>query len=165
MWATAPPILTVRHMQHYGDLELLRESLPGHVRWLEFLNQHFDRGMGKKGYDRKLETYTGDGSGLGDWLALRQRDTYLTHAAFYMAAARCVAYIANKVGDEKMKHKSLQIGEAIKRQIATLYMKNGRDDFDYPRGHASDTPGPEMGLFSRIVPGEKRCAVLKNWFR
>ncbi|KAK1749276.1 alpha-L-rhamnosidase [Skeletonema marinoi] len=26
-------------------------------------------------------------------------------------------------------------------------------------------PGPEMGLFARIVPGEKRCVVFENWFK
>eukprot|EP00985_Skeletonema_marinoi_P034189 scaffold43383_cov146-Skeletonema_marinoi.AAC.1 len=70
VWATAPPVLTVRHMQHYGDLDLLKESIGSHTRWLEFLNKEFDSGMIKKGYDKKLKTYRGDGSGLGDWLAL-----------------------------------------------------------------------------------------------
>ena len=32
-------------------------------------------------------------------------------------------------------------------------------------GSGYSTPGPELGLFSRIVPGEKRCNVLKNWFK
>mmetsp|Transcript_40975 Transcript_40975/g.72060 ORF Transcript_40975/g.72060 Transcript_40975/m.72060 type:complete len:1376 (-) Transcript_40975:70-4197(-) len=165
VWATAPPVITVRHMQHYGDLEFLAESLPNHIRWLEFLNQYFNRGMEEKGYDEDLRKYDGEGSGLGDWLALRGRDTFLTHTAFYMAAARCVAYIARKVGDEKMTRKSLAQAEIIRKRIASLYLMNGKDDFDFPRGHASHTPGPEMSLFSRIVPGEKRCVVLKNWFK
>ncbi len=33
VWATAPPVLTVRHMQHYGDLDFLNESLHHHIRW------------------------------------------------------------------------------------------------------------------------------------
>lgn len=35
----------------------------------------------------------------------------------------------------------------------------------YILGHDFATPGPEMSLFSRIVPGEKRCIVLKNYFK
>jgi hypothetical protein len=164
VWATAPPVVTVRHMQHYGDLDLLEESLPNHIRWLEFLNREFDEGMKEKGYN-DLDKYSGSGSGLGDWLAMRGRDTYLTHAAFYMAAARCVAYISKKLGNEKMQRKSYVQAEITRARIAHLYLKNGKDNFDFPRGHADSTPGPEMSLFSRIVPGDKRCIVLKNWFQ
>ena len=167
VWATAPPVLTVRHMQHYGDLDFLIKSLPYHIRWLEFLNKNFDVGMREKGYNEEFlhKEYNGDGSGLGDWLALRSRDTYLTHTAFYMAAARCVAYISNKLGKDDIKQKSLQQAELIRNRIVKLYLKNGKDNFDPPMGRASNTPGPEMSLFSKIVPGEKRCVVLKNWFR
>mmetsp|Transcript_16687 Transcript_16687/g.30306 ORF Transcript_16687/g.30306 Transcript_16687/m.30306 type:complete len:1349 (+) Transcript_16687:172-4218(+) len=165
VWATAPPVLTVRHMQHYGDIKLLEHSLAAHVRWVDFLDKYFEAGMLIKGYDEELDEYHGQKSGLGDWLAMRSRDTFLTHTAFYMAAARCVAYIARKVGDEKMTRKSLAQAEIIRKRIASLYLMNGKDDFDFPRGHASHTPGPEMSLFSRIVPGEKRCVVLKNWFK
>ena len=63
VWATAPPVITVRHMQHYGDLGLLADSLPHHIRWLEFLNQNFDAGMEEKGYDKNLRNYDGEGSG------------------------------------------------------------------------------------------------------
>ena len=102
---------------------------------------------------------------VGDWLALRGRDTFLTHTAFYMAAARCVAYISQKLGNEAMAKKSFAQADLIQKRIASLYLKNGKDDFDFPMGHASNTPGPEMSLFSKIVPGKKRCIVLKNYFR
>eukprot|EP00984_Skeletonema_dohrnii_P020982 scaffold10365_cov102-Skeletonema_dohrnii-CCMP3373.AAC.5 len=165
VWATAPPVLTVRHMQHYGDLDLLKESIGSHTRWLEFLNKEFDSGMIKMGYDKKLKTYRGDGSGLGDWLALPVKDTYLTHTGFYMASSRCIAYISNKLGNTKMRKKSVSLAELIRNRISSLYLWNGRDTFTYPMARYPSTPGPEMSLFARIVPGEKRCAVLKNWFR
>ena len=82
VWATAPSVITVRHMQHYGDIDFLRESLPHHARWLAFLNKYFEGEMKRRGYDRHLKHYHGDGTGLGDWLALRPRDTFLTNAAF-----------------------------------------------------------------------------------
>ena len=165
VWATAPPVLTVRHMQHYGDLDLLEESYVRHKRWLEFLNKEFDSAMIKMGYDTSLKTYKGDGSGLGDWLALQTRDTYLTHTAFYMAASRCVAYIANKLGNVKMRKKGVLLAELMRNRISRLYLLNGRDNFNYPMAEFPSTPGPELSLFTRIVPGEKRCNVLKNWFR
>jgi hypothetical protein len=165
VWATAPPVLTVRHMQHYGDLDLLKESFASHMHWLEFLNKEFDTAMEKKGYDKKLKTYKGDGSGLGDWLAVPVRDTFLTHTGFYMATSRCVAYISNKLGNASMRKKSVLLAEFIRNRISSLYLLNGRDTFTYPMTTHPSTPGPEMSLFTRIVPGEKRCAVLKNWFR
>jgi alpha-L-rhamnosidase len=79
VWATAPPLTAVRHFQHYGDLKLLEQTFPSHLKWFEFLRDHFDKGMKVKGYDEKLEGYVKEGSGLGDWLSFRGRDTWLTH--------------------------------------------------------------------------------------
>ena len=165
VWATAPPVLTVRHMQHYGDTTLLQYSLESHVKWIDFLDKYFEAGMHEKGYDDELDTYNGQKSGLGDWLAMRSRDTYLTHTAFYMAAGRCVAYIARKVGMKDIEEKGMAVAKKIQDRIVRLYLKNGKENFDFPKGSASHTPGPELSLFSKIVPGEKRCVVLKNWFR
>eukprot|EP00986_Skeletonema_menzelii_P013396 scaffold7734_cov145-Skeletonema_menzelii.AAC.4 len=167
VWATAPPVLTVRHMQHYGDLDLLVSSLVKHMRWLVFLEANFEQGMLEKGYDKELNDYPGQKSGLGDWLGMRPRDTYITHAGFYMAAARCLAYISHKVGIEALgpEQKGMAKAKVIQDRIAYLYLKNGKDNFDFPHGKARHSPGPEMGLFARIVPGEKRCVVFENWFK
>jgi len=165
VWATAPPVLTVRHMQHYGDESLLKYSLSSHVKWIDFLDKYFEAGMHEKGYDDELDSYNGQKSGLGDWLAMRSRDTYLTHTAFYMAAGRCVAYIARVVGSKELEEKGIALAKKIQDRIVHLYLKNGKDNFDFPKGSTSHTPGPEMSLFSKIVPGEKRCVVLKNWFQ
>ena len=48
VWATAPPVLTVRHMQHYGELELLTASLVKHLKWLQFLEANFEQAMVEK---------------------------------------------------------------------------------------------------------------------
>eukprot|EP00804_Cyclotella_cryptica_P003649 CCRYP_002212-RA/>CCRYP_002212-RA protein AED:0.30 eAED:0.30 QI:0/0.5/0.4/1/0.5/0.4/5/1003/964 len=166
VWASAPPVLTVRYFQHYDDVDFLRISLPSHIRWLDFLNREFNAGMKEKGFANDLKGYQGDGSGLGDWLALRDRDTWLTHTAFYMASARAVAYISRELGDKDMQQKAFAKAEDIRSRISRLYLKNGKDTFDFPEeGNSYATPGPEMSLFSRIVPGEKRCVVLKNYFK
>mmetsp|Transcript_20452 Transcript_20452/g.42912 ORF Transcript_20452/g.42912 Transcript_20452/m.42912 type:complete len:1082 (-) Transcript_20452:914-4159(-) len=165
VWASAPPVLTVRHMQHYGDVELLALSFENHVNWLKFLGSYFDDGMRTKNYDDELKNYTGRFSGLGDWLAMRPRDTFLTHTAFAMASGRCVAYIAHKLGARSVKTAALGFAKKYEGRISSLYLKNGKDNFDFPRGSAIHTPGPEMSLFTRIVPGPKRCVILKNWFK
>lgn len=82
--------------------------------------------MKQKGYTDDLKDYTGDGSGLGDWLALRDRDTWLTHTAFYMASARAVAYISNVLGDTKLRQKAINQAEVVRDRISRLYMKNGK---------------------------------------
>ena len=156
----------MRHYQNYGDDDLLRVSLPHHIKWLDFLDKYFDEGMREKGYDDNLDTYTSPPlSGLGDWLAMRGRDTFLTHTGFYMASGRCVAYMAHMLEKHEEEKRGAELANKIRDRIARLYLKNGKDDFDFPHGRAENTPGPEMSLFSRIVPGEKRCIVLKNWFK
>ncbi|KAL7532529.1 hypothetical protein ACHAXR_004689, partial [Thalassiosira sp. AJA248-18] len=97
VWASAPVVMTARHMQHYGDIKLLEESFDNHMKWFNFLLSHFDKGMKTKGYDEDLKGYVKEGSGLGDWLTFRGRDTWLTHQSFYMATARSIAYIASRL--------------------------------------------------------------------
>ena len=165
VWASAPPVLTVRHMQMFGDISFLKESLPNHIKWLDFLDKYFDKGMKKHRYDDELKGYDGNGSGLSDWLGLRNRDTFLTHTGFYMASARSVAYIAKKLGMDSLQERGMTTAKKLQDRINKLYFKNGKDDFDYPEGRAEASPGPDMGLFARIVPGEKRCKVLRNLFK
>jgi hypothetical protein len=165
VWASLPPVLTVRHAQHYGDMELLEETFSHHLDWLEFLKANWEAGMAKllhNEFGNDLKNYTGGKGGLGDWLALRTRDTWLTHHAFYMASARAIAYMAERLGGGKSDEgaNALALANELKEQINALYMKF--DTFQVKR-NSDWTPGPELGLFSRIVPGQKRCAVLKDW--
>eukprot|EP01082_Thalassiosira_pseudonana_P003935 g3372.t1 g3372 contig12:1945901-1950127(+) len=161
-WASAPPVLTVRHFQQYEDHDFLNDVLRNHIKWVEFLNREFDNVIGSAMKEKRGDST--EISGLGDWLALRSRDTYLTHSSFYMASARAVAYIAHMMGNDQMQRKGMAAAKKIRDKIASLYLMNGKDNFDFPNGQADSTPGPELSLYSRIVPGEKRCAVLKNWF-
>jgi hypothetical protein len=152
-------------MQHYGDLTFLERTLDKHFRWLKFLLGHFDEGMKNKNYHEELKGYWKSGSGLGDWLSFRQRDTWLTHEGFYMASARSIAYIAKKLGTKGSElNLALEVSKLVKDRIARLYDKN-KQGFQPPDSRAKDlTPGQEMGLFSRIVPGDRRCNVLRHYF-
>jgi len=164
VWASAPIVMTARHMQHYGDLKLLEETFENHMKWFNFLVTHFDKGLKKKGYEDDLKGYIREGSGLGDWLTFRGRDTWLTHQSFYMATARCIAYIATKLGKEEEIVTALQLSNSVKERIARLYLRDN-GSFLPPEGPGSQlSPGPEMSLFSRVVPGDKRCTVLRRYF-
>ena len=37
VWASAPVVMTARHMQHYGDLNFLIDSYDNHLQWFNFL--------------------------------------------------------------------------------------------------------------------------------
>ena len=96
-------------------------------------------------------------------LALAPRDTWLTHHAYLMASARAVAYLANRMEDKDDEVAVARgLADKVQKKINSLYMKNDgfrlRDGVDW-------TPGPDLGLFARIVPGPRRCAVLKGMIR
>jgi hypothetical protein len=165
VWASAPVVMTARHMQHYGDLEFLERTLDKHYKWLAFLHKHFDKGMLEKGYHEELEDYYKSGSGLGDWLSFRQRDTWLTHEGFYMASARSIAYIAEKLGaKDRELSTALEISNLVKDRIAELYLKYNQGFLPPDSRGKFMSPAQEMGLFSRIVPGDRRCKVLRHYF-
>jgi alpha-L-rhamnosidase len=169
VWATAAPLITVRHFQHYGDLKLIEQTFSSHLKWFDFLRENFDQGMKVKGYDKELKGYVKEGSGLGDWLTFRGRDTWLTHQGFYMAVARCIAYMAKRLGSslpETQLEEGLALAEHTKEKIARIYLMNANDHFLPPEEAAKNlSPGPEMSIYSKIVPGKKRCTVLRNYFR
>jgi len=166
VWASLPPVLTVRHMQHYADNRLAEETFDNHVKWLQFLVSNWEAGMAKLIEDRfgkDLEGYYGYDGGLGDWLALPSRDVWLTHHAYFMATARAIGFLAERLGGKDDEGAiALGLAEEIQMKINSLYMKH--DIFRLHRG-VDWTPGPDMGLFARIVPGSKRCAVLKDMIR
>jgi hypothetical protein len=115
VWASAPLVLTVRHYQNYGDYDLLQRSFHHHIKWLEFLENYFDQGMEKKGFTKELDTKVKmGGAGLGDWLALRERDTFLTHTGFYMASGRCVAYIAHMLDRKEEEKQGMSVAKKIR---------------------------------------------------
>lgn len=163
VWASAPVILTARHFQHYGDLRFLEESFGNHMKWFDFLRKNFDKGMAEKGYLDDLKGYKRDGSGLGDWLSLRGRDTWLAHQGFYMATARSIAYIASRLEKSKEFDSAIELADSVRERIARLYLR--KDGSFLPPEASQLSPGPEMSLFSRVVPGDQRCTVLHNYFK
>lgn len=45
---TVPPVLSCRHMHHYGDIGLLERTLPHHIKWVDLLNERWDDGTCEK---------------------------------------------------------------------------------------------------------------------
>lgn len=151
-------------MQNFGDKKLLEDSFDNNMRWFNFLVKHFDRGMLSKGYDPELKGYVKEGSGLGDWLTFRGRDTWLTHQSFYMATARAVAYIASKLGKDEQVGIAKEVATSVEDRIVRLYSRAGGAFLPPEDQGANMSPGPEMSLYSRVVPGENRCTVLRHYF-
>jgi hypothetical protein len=155
--------MTVRHMQHYGDLNFLEDVYNNHLRWFTFLQKYFDEGIRAKNYDDNLRGYLKEGSGLGDWLSFRGRDTWLAHQSFYMATARSIAYMASKLDKVEQATTALEVANSVKHRIARLYLRKD-GSFRPPEIEASRlSPGPEISLYSRVVPGNKRCTVLHRY--
>jgi hypothetical protein len=162
VWASAPVVMTARHMQHYGDLNFLIDTYDNHLQWFNFLRKNFDNGMRVKKYDDNLVGYIKEGSGLGDWLSFRARDTWIAHQSFYMATARSIAYIASKIGKSAESKGALAVANSVRDRITSLYLqRNGQ--FRPPDTDERMSPGPELSLYNRVVPGEKRCNVLHRY--
>lgn len=64
-----------------------------------------------------------------------------------MASGRCVAYIAHKLGARSVKTAALGFAKKYEGRISSLYLKNGKDNFDFPRGSAIHTPGNSQTNF------------------
>ena len=145
---------------------MLEESYDNHMKWFNFLHLKFDNGMKEKGYKEDLEGYHREGSGLGDWLTFRGRDTWLTHESYYMATARAIAYIAKKLGKEDDVKPAIRLASFVKDRIVRLYVRENYGSFLPPDKIGWQmSPGPEMSLYSRVVPGPFRCTVLRGYFK
>ena len=172
VWASLPAILSVRHMQYYGDKELLSNSLEHHIEWLEFMKGNWEAGMkvqfGK--YPDITKDYGGDDGGLGDWLSMQSKDSWLTHHSYYMSVARAIAYITNQIGiDENQKlastqHDALVLSYSLRQNITEKYSRNGlfrlRDKGLYYLG-----PSADLGIFTKIVEGPNRCSALRGFIK
>ena len=176
VWASVAPILTARHMRHYGDLKLAVGTLHNHVKWLEFLSKHWNSGTQIVFGD--ISEYDGGGKGLGDWLALMGRDTWITHNAFYLASARCVAYLAKRIldisgslEDARTGHtpylffveEATNLASQIEQSITKVYKG---DTFTYKAENQSiHRLGQDLGLYTRMMDGSKRCPTLRHWLK
>jgi len=168
VWAACPSVLTARHFQHYGDMELVRDTFVGHTRWLEFLAANWKRGMNEKFPD--LDNIKCCEGGLSDWLTLSARDTYLGHHTFYMASARAVVYLAaqwKRLGAKEPRIDNAQISarKAESDMIATMHKMYMKDGLFRLRPNTYMTPGPDLGLFAKVVPGDQRCSVLYEFVK
>jgi hypothetical protein len=180
VWAALPPVLTARHMQNYGDVKLLERTLPHHVKWMEMLMEHWDAGIDVK-YPgvRTYYNYSGQGSGLGDWLALIPRDSWLTHYGHYLASIRGVIYAVNKLEQyggipsterpllAAIKEKSVNKAAELEDLIRKVYGKGEDCIFTY-KPDPRETPeglGANYAVFSSVAEGRCRCTTLHGWLK
>ena len=78
-----------------------------------------------------------------------------------------MAFISKVLGNSKASQRedALEIANTVRQRIVRLYTRNGGHDGFYPPEVINLSPGPEMSLFSRIVEGDKRCLILRNYFK
>ena len=83
-----------------------------------------------------------------------------------MATARTIAYIAKKLGKEDNVKPAMQLTSFVKDRIVRLYVRANYGSF-LPRNRLGwqMSPGPEMSLYSRVVPGSFWCTVLRGYFK
>lgn len=166
VWASLPPVLTARHIQHYGDLKFAEETFDHHMEWFDCLKNNWAAGMHKlygNEWGDDVRQYPPHQNGFGDWLSVLTRDTWLTHNSFYMASARAIAYLAERLkgneGKADQGKMALALADKARDDINAVYMEN-----DFHRKKGFDwTPGPDLGLFARMVPGPQRCNILESW--
>jgi hypothetical protein len=59
--------------------------------------------------------------------------------------------------------RALQLADSVRERIVGLYLHN--DGSFLPPEAKPLSPGPEMSLYSRVVPGDERCRVLRSYFK
>jgi len=163
VWASVAPVLTVRHMQHYGDIKLVQRTLPNHESWLHFLDSHWKEGILRMYGDESVPHSKIDRSkgGLGDWYSITSADVWITHHAFYLASARAVAYLASIAGSSQQALRAKKTAIEIENIISSAY---AGDTFSY-MPHPNHQTAQDLGLFAKVMDGEKRCTTLRSWLR
>ena len=99
----------------------------------------------------------------------------MAHQAYYLASARAVSYLGRHylaqqmLGDATEKTDivtslkfSLDVSGDLVKNITEKYLKD--DQFRWRVGQYL-TPGPDLGLYAKVVPGNKRCLVLMHFLR
>ena len=175
VWASVAPVMAARHVHHYGDMKLAVGTLANHARWLDFLLTYWEEGMLRM-YGRSGDHNGTNEGGLGEWLALTRNDSWLTHNAFFLATARAVAYLANKILDldsHRLENDGVSqsaylnllasaVETATQLEYTITKVFKG-DTFSYNPGILLKNTAQDLGLHTRIVRGSKRCSVLRHW--
>ncbi|KAL7579512.1 hypothetical protein ACA910_007889 [Epithemia clementina (nom. ined.)] len=173
VWASIAPVLTARLLRHYGDQKMVKRTLGSHAAWLDFLARYWEEGM-ERMYGKEADLKSK--KGLGDWLALAASDSWFTHNVFFLATARSVAYLANKILELDSRLATDQVASSAYQELLSIAIKTASqleesirnlykgDKFPCNRPNCKHL-AEDLGLFTRIVEGRQRCLILINRLR
>ena len=113
-WAEAGIIIPWHTYLQYGDLQLLRESYPSMLRYMDFLEQQSQNHLAAPG-------------GLGDWLGPETTNAQLTNTAYYAYDALLMQKISAILGRQDKAEHYARLYELIKKAFCQAFvMEDGQ---------------------------------------
>jgi len=155
-WGDAISIVPHTLYRHYGDLDILRETLPAMVRWNDFVWSISDGPI-----VRPPRPWAARGFTFGDWLqpkgpSEKPLPTIGDDAAatiYLYIGARLTAKIAGLVGDAATEQRLTARAEAVKAAFAREFVTpSGRLAYDDQTSYA-------LAFLHDLIPEDKRAAA------
>jgi alpha-L-rhamnosidase len=160
-WGDAICVVPWVLYQHYGDLEILRETLPAMVRWSDYIWNLSDNGLARPNIDWSQAGFT-----FGDWLQPKGRSEKPlptigddAAATIYMfISADIIAKAAAALGDAGRQVQFAQRAAAIKAAFEREFvMPTGRLLYDDQTSYA-------LAILHDLVPANLMQAT-RRYFR
>lgn len=160
-WGDAIAIVPHTLYRHYGDLDILRETLPAMVRWNDFVWSISDGPI-----VRPPRPWAARGFSFGDWLqpkgpSEKPLPTIGDDAAatiYLFIAAKLTAKIAGLVGDKATEKRLSDRAAVVKAAFAHEFVTpSGRLAYDDQTSYA-------LSFLHDLVPEDKRAAA-RNYFK
>ncbi|WP_062120043.1 alpha-L-rhamnosidase [Aureimonas sp. AU40] len=159
-WGDAIAIVPWTLYLHYGDLDILAETLPAMVRWVDFVWSISDGPI-----VRPPRQWGARGFTFGDWLqpkgpSAKPLPTIGDEAAatiYLFITSSLVSRIARLVGDEATAERMRERAECVRRAFA--------DEFVTPAGRVGndDQTSYALAVLHDLVPPERLGAVRANF--
>ncbi|WP_370678290.1 family 78 glycoside hydrolase catalytic domain [Pleomorphomonas sp. PLEO] len=160
-WGDAISIVPHALYRHYGDLDILRETLPAMIRWNDFVWS-----ISNGPIVRPPRPWAARGFTFGDWLqpkgpSEKPLPTIGDDAAatiYLFIAAKLTAKIAGLVGDTTNEQRLYERAEAVKAAFAQEFITpSGRLAYDDQTSYA-------LAFLHDLIPEDKRTAA-KGYFK
>lgn len=160
-WGDAISIVPHALYRHYGDLDILRETLPAMIRWNDFVWS-----ISNGPIVRPPRRWGSRGFSFGDWLqpkgpSEKPLPTIGDDAAatiYLFIAARLTSEIAGLVGDKATETRLAERAAAVKAAFAEEFITaSGRLAYDDQTSYA-------LAFLHDLIPEEKRAAA-KDYFK
>lgn len=152
-WGDGAVIMAWHHYCFYGDLELVRASWPGLLRWMDYIARH------NPDFIRECHT----NNNYGDWLNLgAPTPKALVATAYWAYLATLMARLANALEESEDERHFVTLFESIRQAFAARFIaEDGSLDGDTQTGYL-------LAIDFGLVEGERARAIgahLRRAFR